>query len=351
VDRIIDPKPTRLNVARSRELEEILSDARWFPLEFDVNDEEFKFVFIPSETLRESPFVRLIKSEELECRSVPHLAVADAQIQGCRLHLILHSSQGGSTLLTKALGQPGVITPLQEPPILTDVIAYGLRKSPAQTRALLGLVTRLLSRPFPGDQVVACKVSHIGNGLSIPMAAMHPDSKILCLDTPLEEMLSSYASHGAEGRRAARKLLIGIKNSRMLAVGLPEEKYPEYIDLQFAALSWLSMRKMMIEAASTLGAERVRSITSQQFIQAPRQTLSAVANLFGVEIDVEQRLASGIFDRHAKTGEPFSAHERAQRTAERLRIHGEEIEPVVDWTRKVADSIGVSWDLPYPLLR
>ena len=351
MERIVDDKTPQSNVRlSSNELKEFITDARWFPREFDVGNEEFHFAFIPGDDLRATPFVRSLNPEQYESRSVPYSTICDAEIQSFTLHLILHSSQGGSTLLTKALGQPGIATPLQEPPILTDVIAYGLRKSPNQTIALLSDVTRLLSRPYPGDDVVICKLSHIGNGLSIPMAEMHPESKILCLDTPLEEMLSSYASHGAEGRRAARKLLIGIKNSRMLAVGLPEEKYPEYIDLQFAALSWLSMRKMMIETAERFGVGRVRSITSQQFMQTPRETLTAASKHFGLQLDVEERLASGIFDRHAKTGEPFNPSERAVRTAERFRVHREEIEPVVDWARKVADSIGLNWDLPYPLL-
>jgi hypothetical protein len=350
VDRIVDHNGRPDDRLSSNEVHDIVSDSRWFPLEFDINNEEFRFVFIPPETLRETAFVRSIKTDDLASRFIPYSDICDAGVQSSKLHLILHSSQGGSTLLTRALGQPGVVTPLQEPPILTDVIAYGLRKSPNQTRALLAKVTRLLSRPFPGDSVAVCKLSHIGTGLSIPMAEAHSNSKILCLDTPLEEMLSSYAAHGAEGRRAARKLLIGIKNSRMLAVALPEEKYPEFIDLQFAALSWLSMRKMMLEAATTFGEERVRTITTGQFIQSPRETLLAVAKFLDVQLDVDQRLASGIFDRHSKTGEPFNPGERAERTAERLRTHREEIEPVVEWTRRVAESTGVDWDLPYPLL-
>ena len=58
----------------------------------------------------------------------------------------------------------------------------------------------------------------------------------------------------------------------------------------------------------------------------------------------------GIFDRHAKTGEPFSAVRRAERIAETLRVHGQEIGPVVNWTKKVAEATGIAWDLPYPLL-
>lgn len=351
MNSVVGPKKALFhNSEWSNEFKEFIGDPRWFPYSFDVHNEEFHFVLIPDDDLRETPFVRLLKSDQYNSRSVPYRSLCRSGIESFKLHLILHSSQGGSTLLAKALGQRGVATPLQEPPILTDVIAYGLRKSRSETRALLADVTRLLSRPYPGDQVVVCKLSHIGNGLSIPMSEVHSDSKILCLDTPLEDMLCSYASYGAEGRRAARKLLIGIKNSRMLAVALPDAKYSELIDLQLAALSWLSMRKMMLEAAAKFGAERVRSITTDQFMRNPRETLSAVAKHFGMHLDVENRLKSGIFDRHAKTGEPFNQADRAVRIAERRRIHRAEIQPIVDWITQVAESAGVAWHLPFPLL-
>ena len=64
------------------------------------------------------------------------------------LHVILHSGLGGSTLLARALAQPGVVTTLKEPPILTDMVAFGLRNPEAQARGLLRLASALLSRPF-----------------------------------------------------------------------------------------------------------------------------------------------------------------------------------------------------------
>ena len=85
-------------------------------------------------------------------------------------------------------------------------------------------------------------------------------------------------------------------------------------------------------------------------MEDPRETLRAVADHFGLALDVEQRLARGLFERHSKTGEPFNPRQRTERTADRLRTHGQEIEPVVEWTRKVAESTAVDWDLPYPLI-
>ena len=50
-------------------------------------------------------------------------------------------------MLARALAQPRVATSLQEPPILTDVIAHGLAHLPDDNQRLLGEVTGLLSRP------------------------------------------------------------------------------------------------------------------------------------------------------------------------------------------------------------
>jgi hypothetical protein len=331
-------------------LEEILSDARWFPLEFDVNRDSFRFVYLEPGRLRDVSFIKNIKDEHPPTHAVSRAGVQAMTIPPARLNLILHSSLGGSTLLARALGEQGIAVPLQEPPILTDVIAFGLRNSVARSVALLDCVTRLLSRPHADGETVVCKVCGIGNSLSIAMAEKNPASRLLCLDTPLDEMLSSYAARGAEGRRAARKLLIGIRNSRFLVGELPEEKFVEYIDLQFAALSWLSMRNVMLHATAVLGKDRVRSISSQQLMERPGETLAAVSAHFGLALDVDKRLASGIFDRHSKTGEPFSAAQRIERTAQRIRDHREEIEPVVEWTRRVAESVGISWALPDPLI-
>ena len=327
-----------------------VADARWFPLRFNVQTREFHFAFIPAEVHREIAFLKDVKPGPADMRALPWSAVSSASIRGLELHLILHSGLGGSTLLARALGQPGVAAALQEPPILTDAIAFGLFNSSAESKVLLDDVTRLLSRPLSAGEATLCKMNSISNGLGASMAAVHSGSQILCLQTQLEEMLASFASRGIEGRIAGRKLLIGIRNSRMLPLELSEKELAEHTDLQLTALSWLSMRKAMLDAAARFGPERVRSIRSERLIEDPGTALAAISRHLRLNLDVDKCLASGIFDRHAKTGEPFSAKRRTERIAETLRVHGEEIEPTVNWTRKVAKATGIAWDLPYPLL-
>src|SRR5438270_841086 len=162
-------------------------------------------------------------------------------------------------------------------------------------------------------------------------------------------MSASLASKGAEGRMGARRLFIGLQNARMSCVDLSEKELKGSSDLQLAGLAWLSIQRMIWDAARRFGRDRVRSIGSDQLLGQPAQSLKAIARHFELGLDVDARLASGVFERHAKTGQPFDSRIRAERLAQTLRAHAHEIGPVVEWVRKNADANAIGWDLPYPL--
>jgi len=329
------------------ETAEILADARWFPLSYDERSDEFRFGWIPPETHRALTFISDFRPADLQ--SVSRAAAMGAQPPQAPLHIILHSGLGGSTLLARVLAQQGLVTTLKEPPILTDVVAFGLRSSEAARKELLAHVARLLARPFSPGEALISKMSSVGNGLTAAIAELRGDTQILCLQTPLDQMLASLASKGSEGRMGARRLFTGLQNARMSCVALSEAQVREHSDLQLAAIAWLSTQKMIWAAASSFGAERVRSIDSEHLLGRPCESVTAIAGHFRTSLDVPARLASGVLAQHAKTGEPYDARKRANALRQTLRVHGTEINAVVDWARKVADAIGIAWDLPYPL--
>src|SRR5437588_4249506 len=213
---------------------ETLADARWFPLRYDWRADEIQFAWIPAETHRALTFISDLRPTDVQ--SLPRGAVSGVKTREAPLHIILHSGLGGSTLLARALAQPGVVTTLKEPPILTDVVAFGLRSSEAETRTLLGDVATLLSRPFAAGEALVCKMSSVGNGVTATIAEMRTDTQILCLQTPLDQMLASLASKGAEGRMGARRLFIGLQNARMSCVELREKELEGSSDLQVGGL-------------------------------------------------------------------------------------------------------------------
>jgi hypothetical protein len=163
-------------------------------------------------------------------------------------------------------------------------------------------------------------------------------------------MLVSLALRGLEGRTSGRMIFWSIHDCGLSIARLSDRELAEYTDLHLAALAWLSMQKMMLDAAARLGRERVGSISTGQLMGDMRGTLAAVAAHFGLSLDVDARLAGGVMERHSKTGEPFSLERRAERIAEGMRVHGPEIDAVVKWARTVAQKTAIAWDLPYPLM-
>ncbi|HYX47462.1 MAG TPA: hypothetical protein VE820_11660 [Sphingomicrobium sp.] len=327
---------------------ETLAGPRWFPLRFDSDRDSYHFVFIPAEVHRDLAFLRDFKPAPSETRILPRASVRNIFVQTAPLHLILHSGLGGSTFLARALAQPGVAISLQEPPILTDVIGYGLKRPPDEMNDLLREVSQLLPRPFPPAKATICKLSGIGNGLARLLGELHPSSQLLCLQNPLEQLLAAFAQRGISGRM--RQLLLGIRNSRMMAFEMTDKQLLDHTDFQLAGLAWLSIQKMMVIAAQALGPERLRSITSEDLARLPADTLSAISSHFRLDLDVDRCISSGLLDRHSKTGEPFDPQHRMERLAGALHVHGQEIEPVISWARRVAETTGIPWDLPYPLL-
>jgi hypothetical protein len=331
-------------------ISDTLADARWFPLRFDVRRDEIHFVWVPAEVQRAVTFLADLKPTDSERRILPRSALDAIPTSEAPLHFILHSGLAGSTLLARVLVQPGVVTTLKEPPILTDVIAFGLKESPERAAKLLQQVTRLLARPFAPAEAVVVKMSSIGNGLVAAMAAGRPMSRLLCLHAPLELMLASLARRGLDGRLGGRKLFIGLRNSGFAELGFTEKQLFELNDLQLAAVAWLAIQRMFLDASVRFGSERVRSISSEQLLGRPADSLSAIAGHFRVDLDVRERLASSVFERHAKTGEPFYAGVRQEQLKISLACHREEIRAIGDWAKKIAEVNSIAWDLPNPLM-
>lgn len=329
-------------------VQETLADGRWFPLRFKAD--KFEFALISPERHRQTAFLIYLQPPQNQMRAIPLSGLGGAQPAQTDLHFILHLGFGGSTLLGKILAQPGVAITLQEPPVVSDVVRYGSGRDSREVTQLLHQTTQLLSRPIAAGEAIICKMTHLGNAIASPMAELHGTSQILCLQTPMEEMLLSLALRGDVGHVSARKIFISIHDSNLSIVRLTERDLAEQTDLRLGALAWLSMQKMMLDAASRLGPQRVGSVATNQLMQNPPGTIDVIAKHFRLDLDIEARLADGLLDRHSKTGEPFNPQRRAERIAEGLRIHAEGIYPVVKWARKIAERTGISLDLPYPLL-
>ena len=326
---------------------ETLSDPNWFPFRFDYRNDRLLFAWIPRDLHERIVFLSDLRQDATPLRWVPVAAIEEMQIASGPLHFIQHSGLNGSTLLAHALFQPTVVVTLKEPPILTDLVGFGLASGSQERSKLARGIARLLARPFDDGQATIIKMSSVGNLLVDELA--DESSRLLGLHAPLEAMLTSLTAKGDEGRMGGRRLFVGLKNSQVTEFGFSDDALGRCSDLQLAALAWLAMQRLIVSSFQRFGPSRSRSLDSETLFANPKRSLQAIATHFKVALDVEQRVEAGILDRHSKTGKPFDLAATLHARARTMETFGGEIRSVVEWAEKIAAGQAIPLSLPRPL--
>lgn len=272
------------------------------------------------------------------------------------LGLLFHSAFCGSTLLTRALAEPGAAMGLSEPVILNDVVGMRSRGAPpAAVARAADLALRLLARPFAPNEGVVIKPSNLLNPFAELLMALAPDSRALFLYAPLETFLISVVRKGLPCRLWVRELMAGYLQAGIVApLGISPEDVFRQSDLQVAATGWLAQHRLFSALAQRLGPERLRTLTSEQLTSDPARTIGAAAAHYGLALDdaAAARIAAGpAFTRHSKSGAAFTPEQRRVEYAAARAAHAEEIDLVCAWAQQVADQAGITMDTPNPLLQ
>ncbi|MFM9935130.1 MAG: hypothetical protein ACKVOL_02900 [Novosphingobium sp.] len=271
------------------------------------------------------------------------------------LGLLFHSAFCGSTMLTRALAQPGAAMGLSEPVILNDVVGLRQRGAPpAAVARAADLALRLLSRPFgPGESVVV-KPSNVINPLGELLLALAPEARAVFLYAPLETFLISVVRKGLPCRLWVRELMAGYLPQGIIApLGIGPEEVFRQSDLQVAAVSWLAQHRLFAALARKLGPARLRTLDSEKLTGDPERALAAAAAHYQIALDgasVASIAAGPSFTRHSKSGAAFTPNQRRAEYAAARSAHGEEIDMVCAWAAKVAEQAGISMEAPNQLL-
>lgn len=272
------------------------------------------------------------------------------------LSLLFHSAFCGSTLLTRALAEPGTAMGLSEPVILNDVVGMRSRGAPpAAVARAADLALRLLARPFAAGEGVVVKPSNLLNPFAELLMALAPGSRALFLYAPLETFLVSVVRKGLPCRLWVRELMAGYLSAGIVApLGITPEDVFRQSDLQVAATGWLAQHRLFAALAAKLGPARLRTLTSEQLTSDPARTIAAAAAHYDLALGPEAaaRIAAGpAFTRHSKSGAAFTPDQRRAEYADARSAHAEEIGMVCAWAGQVAQQAGIAMDAPSPLLQ
>jgi hypothetical protein len=270
--------------------------------------------------------------------------------------LLFHSAFCGSTLLTRALAEPGAAMGLSEPVILNDIVGMRSRGAPpAAVARAADLALRLLARPFAPGEGVVVKPSNLLNPLGELLMALAPDARALFLYAPLETFLVSVVRKGLPCRLWVRELMADYLSTGIVApLGIGPEEIFRQSDLQVAATGWLAQHRLFAALAQKLGPARLRTLTSEQLTGDPARVIAAAAAHFGLSLDPDavKRIAAGpAFTKHSKSGAAFTPQQRRAEYADAHRAHAEEIDMVCIWAGKLAERAGIAMDAPCPLLQ
>lgn len=335
-------------------LEELLADPAWLAHRYDMRRDSFVFRYVPREVHRTVTF---ITDDYLPADAPERIERRDSCIAAnppaTAVHFIFHSAYCCSTLLARAFDIPGQSMGLKEPVLLNDLIGWRRRggSNEAVMRALdHGL--RLLARPFSEGESIVVKPSNVVNSFAGAILALRPDAKALFLHAPLDAYLRSLAKKGLWGRLWGRELLYGQLQDGLIDLGLSKEDLFKLSDLQAAAVTWLAQHVLFSRLIERFGS-RIRVLTNDTLLADPSRTMQQLLCHFSLELDegaLAHVLSGPAFTSHSKTGDLFSAADRAQEHSDAQHVHAEEIGMVMEWAKAVARSAGHGMLLPNQLI-
>ncbi|MEO9467507.1 hypothetical protein [Parasphingorhabdus sp.] len=344
----------------TRNLTDIIDDASYLAHRYDEMADAFRFVPVPRDVHRKCTFITDEHLPDIENYSLHKRAdVAQQSLPAAPLHFIFHSAYCCSTMMARAFDIEGTSMGLKEPVVLNDMIGWRRRGSSGQKfEQVLDQALDLLSRPFSSGESIVIKPSNICTPLALPMLSMRPDAKALLLYAPIESFLRSIAKKEMWGRIWVRDVLIGTRQDGYLIQGFDQDELLKLTDLQVAAIGWLSQHAAFAKIVETFGLGRIRTLDSDSFLARSPETIAALSELFGLNLDDSQQntvLDGPAFNSHSKLdqnkpGEVFDAKARQSEQDDVAALHGNEIDMVATWARAVAQSQNIKMDIGANLL-
>lgn len=323
-------------------------DANWLAHRYDEERDAIRFVRYERAERTAVPF---LVDGHLPSRDYTAISRTDARTMrgDAPLHFVFHSGFCCSTLVSDCLDQPGLASSFSEPMILNDAVGLRLRGADAQK---LGEVVddalALLARPFAADPASVVKPSTVVNALAEAMMAIRPKSSAIVMYAPLTDYLTSIAKKGIDGRLWVRDLLMKCRaEGRLAQFGFSDSDLLGMTDLQAAAVGWLAQQAVFMRLL-TRYPDRVRSLSSKEFLEQPLDRLEAVVELFGLGPLAENAREAMVnrLGRNSKDGTPFGEGDREAEYGSAYALHGDEIDKVSVWSGRVADAAGLPLDLP-----
>lgn len=255
--------------------------------------------------------------------AVPVAAVARGSRAPQPTSWIFHMAHVGSTLLARALDDPGASLVLREPLALRQ-----LAFEPSNER--LAIVTAMLSKRYRADAPTLVKANVPVNFMIPRLAAIEPAANALLLYLPLGDYLLAILrsdSHRDWLRKVTSFLSAYVGDLSALS------------DAERGAALWLAQVNAFTAALATM--VNARSLNAELFFAHPEAVLNATAAHLGVPIAaarIAATVAGDLFSRNAKN--PARAFDNTQRVAQLRDLEqriAAELDAAEEWIARHTD--------------
>lgn len=322
------------------DIAEIERDPRWLPHALDMQDKRMQFVRITREVLLQPPFLADFKPAGAEGTAwLSFDQVRAMQPDTGPLHFIFHSAFCRSTLLVRALEIEGVSAGLAEPGIIARLAEAG-----ADATSLVKPVCDLLSRPWGQGEAVFVKPTNHANVLIPTLLEARPDARAVLMTNGLAPFLRSVAKRGLMGRRWGRQLYLEMMGYAAMDLGMNAREQFSMTDLQAATVGWFLSQRLFASLLQGSHGERLRVLDGDRFDLDRADTLGAVYDLAGMDVEpetIEAVVDGPRFRSHAKLGGEFAQNEGDSGENAASPIVEEEIVQMQQWIGAVAQQAGL----------
>jgi hypothetical protein len=319
----------------------ILNDPHWLPHGFDPARGTITFIRVTRERLAQPAFLADATSADSSAPvDIPLAEIAAARPAQAPLHYIFHTAFCRSTLLVRALEQPGVSAGLSEPGIIARLVGKG----DAGLRALAPAMA-LLARPWgssaAGVESVFVKPTNHANALIPALMDARPQACAVLMTNPLPSFLKAVVRKGMLGRRWARQLYLELMGYAGMELGMDAREQFAMTDLQAGALAWFLSQRYFDALARRYGA-RVRVLDGDTFGRDPARVLDALGAFTRVPLDGAAIARGPLFAHDAKTGEDYAVKAARDEAASESAVVEDEIAKLGEWVALIARQAGVA---------
>ena len=247
----------------------------------------------------------------------------------------------GSTLLSRAMDQPGKSLVIREPFVLRQLAAMAAPdggdagRSTPWSRGMASLLF-LLGRQYDVAERVLVKANVPVNFVLSGIHRLSPDLAAIALYSELPDFLVA-ALKSDERRRWAQYVCRELSKGIGATTGLSGIDTSNLGAAESAAVLWFAQIEQF--RAALAANPEILPLQSEALFQHPGETLQQCASHLSIEMpaeNIDQLVESDLFARHAK--QPERAFSNDDRLSERERLRNQyqhEISEAVDWCKEV----------------